>query len=78
MKGTIRWFDGMSGEGMVCGEDGKSYYLHFTSIEGVSKNNHHWPNDKDQVFLKTIKGRFCTFDLFVDPTFTQVNKLILE
>jgi hypothetical protein len=63
IKGTIRWFDGYTGEGMVRTEDGRSYYLHFTSINGISKNNYQWPSESDKRFLNKIQGVFCTFEL---------------
>lgn len=64
IKGTILWFDGMAGEGMVRAESGECYFLHFTSIKGIHKNNHHWPTESDQKFLKNINGVFCTFELY--------------
>jgi hypothetical protein len=64
MKGTIRYFDSLKGEGAVRGEDGKSYFLHFTGIVGIDKNNHQWPTDKDKKRLSNIQGKSCTFTLY--------------
>lgn len=34
INGTLRWFCNTSGEGMVSGEDGGSYYLHWSAVMG--------------------------------------------
>ncbi len=31
-KGQVQWFDKSSGEGVVIGEDGESYYVHYSTI----------------------------------------------
>lgn len=31
-KGQVQWFDKSSGEGVVVGEDGASYYVHYSNI----------------------------------------------
>lgn len=78
MQGKISWFDGMSGEGMVRSNDGKLYYLHFTAIQGIDQNNHHFPTELDQKRLSEIRNLPCTFELWVDPIFTQVEKCSIE
>lgn len=78
LKGVIRWFDGMSGEGMVRGENLQSYYIHFTAIDGISRHNHHWPTELDQSRLKTIDGAKCEFELINDTTFVQVSNCKIE
>lgn len=35
---TIRWFDNLSGEGMVRMPDGKCYYLHYSAVEGSGRD----------------------------------------
>ena len=45
---TLRWFDALSGEGMVSLADGSSLYCHFSAIEGIDKNNYTWPTDSDR------------------------------
>jgi len=45
---VLRWIDATSGEGMIRLADGTSLSAHFTAIEGVDKNNYHWPTDADQ------------------------------
>jgi len=61
-NGTIRWFDSMSGEGMVRdAETGKCYFIHFSGINGIDKNNYQWPKDSDKPFLKAIENKSCTF-----------------
>lgn len=34
MEGVVLWFDGLSGEGMIGGIDGNSYYCHWSAIKG--------------------------------------------
>lgn len=31
-KGRVQWFDKTSGEGVVVGENGESYYVHYSTI----------------------------------------------
>ena len=31
-KGRVQWFDKLSGEGVVVGDDGQSYYVHYSTI----------------------------------------------
>lgn len=78
-KAKIRWFDGMSGEGMVRVEGiDKSIYLHFTAIEGINKNNHQWPTEEDQIKLGTkLNGKSCLVELVDDTTFVGISKCIL-
>jgi len=51
---TLRWFDAMSGEGSLQLADGSTLPAHFSSIEGVDKNNYCWPNDTDRARLATL------------------------
>jgi hypothetical protein len=78
MNGEIRWFDGLRGEGVVRGEDGKSYFVHFTAIQGIDKNNHHWPTDADQLRLKSIDGLKCSYEVYSFGESDQVSNLILK
>lgn len=58
----VTWFDAMSGDGMLKDIDtGELYTLHFTAIEGIHNNNHHWPKESDREFLSSIKGQTCNF-----------------
>lgn len=34
MKGTVKWFNDQKGYGFIIGEDGKEYFVHFSSITG--------------------------------------------
>lgn len=58
-NGIIRWFDAMSGEGMVRLNDGRSVFIHFTAIESVDKNNWHWPKESDKARLSQIENKPC-------------------
>lgn len=76
--GTIRWFDSKSGEGFVRRDsDQKSFFVHFTSIAGMDKNNHHWPTEHDQVKFSCIDGLPCEFEMIEDTHFVQVKSLVL-
>lgn len=72
--GTVRWFDALSGEGMIRRDsDGKCFYVHFTAIQQVSKHNQQWPREEDRDFLRSIEGVSCEFRLIEDTTFIQVS-----
>lgn len=77
-KATVRWFDGLAGEGMVRLEDGKCVYVHFTAIEGISKNNHHYPLASDVPSLKALDGKECMVEIFEDSHYRQISKLVLK
>lgn len=68
-EGTIRWFDGKAGEGMITLNDGQELYCHFTAIEGVDKNNHHWPKEEDQIRLRVLGNRKTRVRVkpYIDP-----------
>lgn len=57
--GFIRWYDSMSGSGVVRDMDGNVYSLNFTSINGFDKNNFQYPSESDQ--NKDIKNLSCEF-----------------
>ena len=48
-KGHVQWFDKSSGEGIVVGEDGTSYYVHYSTIDSKS--------DRTQTIGKQAKRR---------------------
>jgi hypothetical protein len=53
-EAILRWFDALSGEGMVSLSDGSSLYCHFSAIEGIDKNNYTWPTDADRKKLEIL------------------------
>lgn len=61
--GTVHWFDEKSGEGIIRGKDGQSYYVHYSAIDSSKK----WKSLKDS---KEVK--FLVVD---DVTFTQVSRV---
>ena len=64
---TIRWFDNLSGEGMVRLADDSCLYLHYSAIEGAGRDV--WvsfPHDKDIP---------CEVEIIDDDTFRQVLRL---
>jgi len=73
MKGQIRWFDSLRGEGVVRSQNGACYYVHFTAIQGIDKNNYHYPSKTDNEKLSKINNMECEFELFEDSHFTQVS-----
>jgi hypothetical protein len=36
-KGKVQWFDKSSGEGMVVGDNGEAYYVHYSTIVPLEK-----------------------------------------
>ena len=60
-KGVVHWFDATSGEGVIKGANGQSYFVHYSAIESSKK----WKTleDKKQVKFKLVK----------DSTFSQVS-----
>lgn len=77
LNGKIQWFDGTSGEGMVVLEDGRSVYCHFTAIDSVDKHCWAYPNEFDQGYLSTIKGRECKVKLYENLYSVQCDKVTL-
>lgn len=73
MLGHIVWFDASSGEGEVEGTDGEVYYLNYTCIDGVDKNNYAYPNDDDQSRLRGIAGRAVEFTLYTNLYSSRVD-----
>jgi hypothetical protein len=61
----VRWFDALSGEGMVSLRDGSNWYLNFSVIEGIDKNNWQCPTESDRLTLERIQGRPCKVRLYV-------------
>lgn len=64
-QGKIRWFDTLRGEGLVRLSNGVSVYCHFSTIEGINKNNYTWPTDADRERLEGIAGRPCEVKVYV-------------
>jgi hypothetical protein len=75
MRGRIQWFDASSGEGMVESEDGMAYYLNFTCIDGIDRNNWAYPTAADQARLKGIHGRPVEFTLYTNLYSSRVDRL---
>lgn len=75
--GTVRWFDGMSGEGMVRLDNGQSLYCHFTAIDGIDKHNYQWPTDTDQERLEDIAGKRVTVTPYITPGYVGCEKVVL-
>jgi len=61
LQAQISWFDASSGEGMVrvAATDFSpemNLYLHFSAIEGISKNNYAWPAEADLPKLRELEA----------------------
>jgi len=77
-KGTVRWYDSVSGEGVVRRKtDGACLFFHFTSLRGCDKHNYSYPTKHDQVKFSCIAGLSCEFDAIEDTTFRQISDLRL-
>jgi hypothetical protein len=61
----VRWFDALSGEGIVRLPDDRSVYLNYTAIKGIDKHNWACPNEADRERLSDIQGRPCKARLCV-------------
>lgn len=66
----VRWFDALTGSGMVRLEDGSSWYLSFRAIEGVDKNNL-YPHKKDLLTLQALTGKKCKVRLWVSGSMVE-------
>jgi hypothetical protein len=66
----------MTGEGMVS-VNGHSIYMHFTAIEGISKNNYQWPKDSEQSFLASINNRDCLVSIYSNAYTSMIEKCVL-
>lgn len=63
MHGKVRWFDELRGEGLIRGDCGESYYVHYSSIKSTKKR-------------KTLKkDTSVRFKLLEDSHFTYVSEV---
>jgi cold shock CspA family protein len=66
IKGKVRWFDNVKGEGLVRDtQTNECYYVHYSAIE----------SDKTIKELETNQP--IIFQLAIDSHYTQVSKLII-
>jgi hypothetical protein len=71
--GKLRWFDAMRGEGMV-EVNNESFYLHFTAIVGIDKNNYHYPTKTDQILLENLNnGDPCKVTIYENMYLKQID-----
>lgn len=61
--GTVHWFDEKSGEGIIKGKDGQSYYVHYSAIDSKKK----WKSLKNKEEVE--------FQIVDDMTFAQVSRV---
>ena len=47
--GKVSWFNDGSGEGVIRGENGKNYYVHYSAIESDKKRKTLKPNQKVKI-----------------------------
>jgi hypothetical protein len=76
-SGKIRWFDGMTGEGMVRLDDGTNLYLHFSAIYGIDKNNYQWPKVSEQAFLDKLAGQPVMVQPYVTSGYVGCMRVVL-
>lgn len=51
MEGIVKWFDRKKGFGFIAGDDGKDYFVHYTTVaEGV------FIRENDKVSFEPIEG----------------------
>ncbi len=62
--GTVRWFDDLTGKGIITNEEGIDYKVHYSSIDSKSK----WKTLK-----KNSKVKFVAFD---DPEHMIAERVI--
>ena len=63
--GTVRWFDDFTGRGVITGENGVDYKVHYSAIESKSK----WKKLRDNSKVK--------FKLLDDPDH-KIAEVVLE
>lgn len=63
MMGKVRWFDEVKGEGLVRGEDGQSFYVHYSAIDSEKKHKNLNENSK------------VKFQLVEDSHYIQVSRV---
>lgn len=54
--GTVQWIDSSRGEGMVKLDDGMTLSVHFSSLDGVKKNNYAYPATDDIQRIESYNG----------------------
>lgn len=62
--GTVRWFDDLTGKGIITADDGTDYKVHYSSIESKSK----WKTLK-----RNTKVKFIAFN---DPDHMLAERVI--
>lgn len=70
IKGTVRWFDNLSGEGIVVSEGGEQFFVHWSAIKGKFEAK----NGKKS-WAELESGWGVAFDVIRDTTFKQVSAL---
>ena len=63
MLGKVRWFDEVKGEGLVRGEDGQSFYVHYSAIDSKKKSKNLKENKK------------VKFQIVEDSHYIQISKI---
>ena len=61
--GKVSWFDPSAGKGVIEGQDGLNYFVHYSSI------------DSDQKWKSLKKGANVRFQSFPDPKINQAHKV---
>jgi cold shock CspA family protein len=61
IKGKVSWFDQLTGDGVVCDDNGNRYYLHYTSIL-----------NEEKTLKRGQKVKFTQLDIFYRR---QVDKI---
>lgn len=75
MKGNIRWFDELKGEGLIRGEDGQSYFISHYSVPGFERAYKRTDKQIERLGELMYKGREVEFSLIEDSHYTMVDTL---
>lgn len=72
LKGRVQWFDETSGEGVVVGDNGKSYYVHYSSIVPKSERR---TTGKTQRRRILTSGKEVEFEVYTNIYSERVSKV---
>jgi cold shock CspA family protein len=72
-KGLVQWFDKSSGEGVVLGDDGHSYYVHYSTIVSEPKRS---PTMRRPVARRNLdSGQQVVFQVYENLYSKRVEKI---
>lgn len=72
-KGQVQWFDKSSGEGVIVGENGEAYYVHYSTI--VPKSDHTSTTAKSRARRNLDPGSKVKFQIYENLYSKRVEKI---